>query len=273
MLSLAYAHASDTWHSEAVEVSNHALEIFKELSDKFSQARAWQCIAKSKSSMSQLESALGAAEIAVKLLKEASIEGDALSEALDVVAKIRDCIEKNPGLQAELEAKRKVQRDLDLQTLNEVVEALQMRKADGFKEKYDRMNECASLTEDDVTSALEPIMQVDYDAAQEWISSALGTSTCTHQFLYREYGYYINRTGGMHYGPAFRLITMFGSSTPLDDPFIATYGVLQLQTEVRESEWELQSLYHPPMYDCGLQVQIGGFKQPELFFHLHQGSQ
>jgi len=267
MLSLAHAHAADDWQSEAVDVCTHALNIFKELDDKLSQAQAWQCLAKLNGSMSQLEPALEAAEKAVQLLQEVGVgsQGDALLDATDAVAKLKDCIQKNPGLQAELERKRQLQRELDLQALNEVVEALQLRKADGFKEKYDKMNECASLTEEDISSALSPIMQVDYDSAQEWISNTLGGSSQSHQLLYREFGYFINRTGGMHYGPHFRLITTFGCTTPLEAPDISTYGVLQLQTEVAECEWELTSLYHPPMYDCGLQVQIAAFPQPELW--------
>lgn len=267
MLSLAHAHAADDWQSEALDVSTHALNIFKELDDKLSQAQAWQCLAKLNGSMSELEPALEAAEKAVQLLQEVGVgaQDDALLDANDAVAKLKDCIQKNPGLQAELERKRQLERELDLQALNEVVEALQLRQADGFKEKYDKMYECASLTEEDISSALSPIMQVDYDSAQEWLSKTLGGSSESHQLLHRDYAYYLNRTGGMHYGPHFRLITTFGCTTPLDAPDITTYGVLQLQTEVAECEWELASLYHPPMYDCGLQVQIAGWKQPELW--------
>jgi hypothetical protein len=269
MLSLAYAHAVEDWQSEAEEVSNHALQIFKDLGDKLAQAKAYQCIASLSSSSSKLDQALTASETAAALLKEANAGDSALSEATGTLTKIKEVMQKNPGLQAEVESKKKLQREIDLQTLNEAVEALQLRKKEGFKEKYDKINECTTLTDEEIASAFEPVMQVDYDGAQEWISSALKGSNYTHQFIQRGFAYWINRTGGMHYGPAFRLITTFGASTPIEDPMKVTYGVLQLQTEVSEIEWENQMLYHPPMYDCGLQVQIGGMMpQPEIFHWL-----
>merc|ERR1711972_344399 len=164
------------------------------IADKPSQAKAFQCLAKLNFSDSRLEAALEAAESSSKLFTEVAADPITLSDASELVKKIQEKIQKNPGLQAELEKRKELQRDLDLQTLNEVAEALQLRKSEQFKEKYEKLGECNSLSEDEINATLAPIVQADYDGAQEWISSALGTKQQqTHNCVHRDFAYYMSR--------------------------------------------------------------------------------
>jgi tetratricopeptide (TPR) repeat protein len=261
MLSLAHAHAADGWLSEALEVAQSALVASQSIKDTIAQACALLCLAKLKFSDSQLESALEDATNAVKVLQ--GTEDSTVYGATELLSKIKSAIEKNPGLQEELERKKQLQHELELETLNEVVEALQLRKVNDFQEKYSKLDECMSLSADEINAALAPVVQADYENTQKWISEALKTKSQTHTYNHREYCYALTRYGGMHYGPGFRLITTFGC-TPKDNPYFTMYAAMQCHNMVREAEWELHMCYHPPMYDCGLQCQMSAETAPTL---------
>jgi len=157
-------------------------------------------------------------------------------------------------MQQEVEQREKQQRELDMLLLNEVASALTQRNAEDFKQKYDRLGKCTTLTEDDMSTVMSAAMQVDWDSSQEFISSALEKPGQRHYYADRSWSYFMTRLGGMHYGPNFRAVKDFAVKDPGTYKAV-TYGVLTLHNEVRDGDWEGVSGYHPPMYDCGLQVQ------------------
>lgn len=253
MQSLALAHSADGWQTEALEVADDGMKILKELGDKKSQAISCQLRAELLMSMSKLEDALIAGESSKQFFKEVGdSEGEAVVAAL--VDSIKDMIQKNPGLQEEVEQRKKKERELDLLLLNEVTSALATRNTEEFKEKYDRLQKTNTITEEEVTSAMTSTMQVDWEASQNFITDALDKPGMKHLLPDRQWTYFLSRTSGMHYGPNFRAVKDYGIylAEPKDT---VSYGVLTLHNEVRDADWESVSCYHPPMYDCGLQVQ------------------
>lgn len=246
---------------EAVEVANTAISNFVQLGDTAGHASCLQFLAELNLSTCQLEEAFQAGESSVKLFREVgNTSGE--TQALGVLTCIKDSLDKHPGLQVEMAQKKEVQREIDLLLLNEVASALTQRNADDFKEKYEKLDKCESLSAEEISSAISPAMQADYDGAQQWISSALSGTASKHYYANRDIAYVLTRYSGMHYGPNFRLCTTFGHSWPLDDNHVK-YAALQLHQEHKDSDWEMVAGYHPPMYDCGLQAQMAS--SPTLY--------
>lgn len=254
MLSLARAHAADNWASEASEVVNSAISTFVQLGDRLAHGTALQLLAEINLSSGQLDDALQAGESAVKIFKEVG-HPDHEIQASQVVLTINGAIEKNPALQSEIARKKEVQREIDLLLLNEVASALTQRNADEFKDKYEKLDKCQTLSAEDISNVITPAIQVDYDSNQEWISSTLYGSSQRHICHPSSWSYMLSRYGGMHYGPNFRLCSQFGHTMPLDEMHYK-YAVLQLHIENRDGDWEEVIGFHPPIYDCGLQAQM-----------------
>jgi hypothetical protein len=254
MLPLARAHAADQWLSEAVEVLNNAIDIFVQFGDKVAHGSALQLLAEINLNEGKLDDALQAGDKAVSTFKEAG-NFDLEIQANQVVLSIKDALEKNPAMQSELAKKKEVQREMDMMLLNEVASALTQRNADDFKEKYEKLDRCETLSIEEISAVISPAMQVNYEETQEWVSSTLEGSKMRHRYNEPKLNYLLSRYGGMHYGPCFRLCALFGHTLPLDEMHWK-YAVTQLCQEHRDGDWEEILCYHPPMYDCGLQAQM-----------------
>lgn len=270
MLSLARAHSAENWPDEAMEVANTAISVFVELGDKLSHARALQLFAELHLLASEFDGALQAAEKSASFFKEMG-DADGEASAQRLVTSIKVSLDVNPALEKEMAKKKEVQREIDLLLLNEVASALSQRNEVDFKEKYEKLDRCQNLTADDMTSALAPALQVDYDETQEWISSALHGTPQQHIYTERTTCYMMSRHGGMHYGPNLRLCRIFGHTMPMIESK-SCYAVIQMHAEQRDSDWEGISMYHPPMYDCGLQAQMAnGITMQHLNWQAENG--
>lgn len=253
--SLARAHSADKYAEVALDCANEALLLAERFADKAFQAALLEDIARIHLAAGQLQPAKDAGDRAGLVYKEL-VDSAGLESVQALLASIAEAIEKEPERKRKEEEQYQLDREIDLLALRGVTDAISTRNEDEFKAKYEKLDECKTLTAEDWSQAFAAYAD---DETQGWIESTLEKHPGQRLRLVNGIMHYTGfRHGGMHYGPGFRLTEIACTNIdchPLDLKTLNA-GVLQLWNtwDYNPDDWEGHTWWHAGVLDCALQV-------------------
>jgi hypothetical protein len=254
--SLARAHAADRYPEVAVDTANEALLLAEQLADKALQANLLLDIARINLASGQLQSAKDAGDRAGVVYKELP-DAEGVKSVEELTTSIVNALQEEPERKRKEDEQYQLDREMELLALRAATDALATRNEDEFVTKYEKLEECKTLTDEDWSKAFA--MYQDDDAAQGWMEQTLSKHPgWRHRIVSGQAFYTAFRYGGMHYGPGFRLTELAGTTIdchPMDTKTLNA-SVLRLwnQWEYCPDEWEGMAWWHAGMLDCALQV-------------------
>lgn len=213
---------------------------------------------------------------ACRIAKEPYEATDAAGRALDLAKELGDkqleqtaqeeLTEINTTLAGTMEEMRiahAAERDSQVETLYETVDALKNRHALKYKQGMEKLAKCDMITQQEIDEAFAPLYEgedtKDVEEFAKW-APRLVTEGGTHLITVDRRNLYMTmRHYGMGYGPQYRMV--HNSCAEFDTKIIKSEregiccGALTLDPEGAMYDWEGMTAWHAGLLDCGLQVQ------------------